>query len=88
MKATVVIPTYNRAPRLRGLLECLAHQEGDHLARVVVCDDGSSDETAAVVESFMERLPLVYAFQEDLGFRAGQARNLGCLLYTSDAADE
>ena len=77
MKATVVIPTYNRAARLRGLLECLAHQEGDHLARVVVCDDGSSDETAEVARSFMERLPLVYAFQEDLGFRAGQARNLG-----------
>ena len=77
MKATVVIPTYNRSARLRGLLECLSHQEGDGLARVVVCDDGSSDDTAQVAADFRDRLPLEYVFQEDIGFRAGQARNLG-----------
>lgn len=77
MRATVVIPTYNRAERLRALLSCLTHQEGDALARVVVCDDGSSDDTAEVARSFEGRLPLVYAWQEDRGFRAGQARNMG-----------
>lgn len=77
MRATVVIPTYNRAERLRSLLACLVHQRGDSLARVVVCDDGSSDSTASVAKSFEGRLPLVYAWQEDRGFRAGQARNLG-----------
>ena len=76
MKATVVIPTYNRAERLSELLACLVTQ-GHVLARVVVCDDGSSDHTAQVVRSFEDRLPLVYAWQENLGFRAGQARNLG-----------
>lgn len=75
-KATVVIPTYNRAARLSELLECLT-QQGDELGRVVVCDDGSTDETATAVCSFTQRLPLVYAQQEHLGFRAGQARNLG-----------
>jgi glycosyltransferase involved in cell wall biosynthesis len=75
--ATVVIPTYNRAARLGALLECLTRQEGEALARVVVCDDGSSDDTEAVARSFEGRLPLVYAYQEDLGFRAGQARNMG-----------
>ena len=77
MLATVVIPTYQRPRRLHALLECLAHQEGEHLARVVVCDDGSGGETAEVARAFMGRLPLVYAYQEDLGFRAGQARNMG-----------
>lgn len=76
MKATVVIPTYNRAERLGQLLACLTTQ-GEALARVVVCDDGSSDDTQAVARSFEDRLPLVYAWQENRGFRAGQARNLG-----------
>lgn len=77
MKATLVIPTYNRAERLRSLLHCVAEQRGGGLARVVVGDDGSSDHTAEVVESFRDRLPIVHAWQEDRGFRAGQARNLG-----------
>lgn len=85
MRATVVIPTYRRAERLRALLTCLTRQEGEHLARVVVCDDGSPDHTAEVARSFEERLPLVYAWQEDRGFRAGQARNLGIARAIGDA---
>ncbi len=76
MKATVVIPTYNRAQRLAELLRCLTTQ-GEALARVVVCDDGSSDDTAEVVRGFVGRLPVAYAHQENRGFRAGQARNMG-----------
>jgi radical SAM protein with 4Fe4S-binding SPASM domain len=77
MKATVIVPTYNRSERLRCLLRCLAAQTGSVLARVVVCDDGSSDDTRDVVRSFESRLPVLYCFQEDRGFRAGQARNMG-----------
>lgn len=77
VKATLIVPTYNRAERLRALLDCATRQVGDHLARVVVCDDGSSDHTAEVVAGFEGRLPLVHAHQPDLGFRAGQARNMG-----------
>ncbi|MFK7986455.1 MAG: glycosyltransferase [Sandaracinaceae bacterium] len=75
--ATVVIPTYRRSARLRALLECLTRQTPGALAKVVVCDDGSGDDTEAVAQRFLTRLPLSYARQEDLGFRAGQARNLG-----------
>lgn len=77
MRATVVIPTYRRPERLRALLECLTHQSNEHMARVVVADDGSGDHTEKVARGFADRLPLEYATQEDLGFRAGQARNLG-----------
>ncbi len=77
LTATVVIPTYRRPARLRALLRCLTHQPREQLARVVVCDDGSGDETEHVARAFEGELPLVYAWQEDLGFRAGQARNLG-----------
>lgn len=77
MQATVVIPTFKRSARLGALLRCLSEQQGDALARVVVCDDGSPDDTRAVALSYKDKLPLEYCHQENLGFRAGQARNMG-----------
>ncbi|MBO3750593.1 glycosyltransferase [Streptosporangiaceae bacterium NEAU-GS5] len=47
---------------------------------VIVADDGSSDDTKAVVESFYGRLSVKYYLQEDQGFRAGTARNAGARL--------
>ncbi|GAA0829362.1 glycosyltransferase [Streptosporangium amethystogenes subsp. fukuiense] len=75
---SVVIPTYNRSRELDRTLHTLARQD---LPRdryeVIVADDGSSDDTRTVVESHAGALHLGYVYQEDLGFRAGQARNLG-----------
>lgn len=84
MKASIVIPTYKRSARLHALLQCLARQDGDAIAQVIVCDDGSPDDTREVAEAFADKLPLVYRFQEDLGFRAGQARNMGIASATGD----
>lgn len=53
MEISVVIPTYNQAPLLRACLQALAEQTlpaGTY--EVLVVDDGSTDDTAAVVESF------------------------------------
>lgn len=76
---SVVIPTYNRARNLRFCLEALTTQT--HSAfEVIVCDDGSQDHTREVVADFRERLNLRYRWQEDRGFRAAEARNLGIRL--------
>ena len=77
MKATVVIPTYNRSARLAELLDCLTSQR-DNIEQVVVCDDGSTDGTAEVARAFADRLPIDYARQEHLGFRAGHQRHGRC----------
>jgi glycosyltransferase involved in cell wall biosynthesis len=77
MECSVIIPTYNRSHRLRELLASLAAQDGACRFDVIVCDDGSADDTRAVVESFRERLALSYCFQEDRGFRAGDAAQAG-----------
>jgi len=46
---SVVLPTYNRADRLAGALaSALAQHHPVH--EVLVCDDGSTDDSAAVVE--------------------------------------
>lgn len=75
--ASVVIPTYNRAPVLASTLAQLALDQDEQLLEVIVCDDGSADGTRQVAERFASRLPLVYLRQEDLGFRAAGARNMG-----------
>jgi len=73
---SVIVTTYNRPDALRAVLDGLAAQN-DTGFEVRVADDGSGDETRAVVESAARAFPmaLTHLWQEDLGFRAGAARN-------------
>lgn len=77
MSVSVVIPTYNRADLLARQLQCLARQRGVSEMEVIVCDDGSSDHTAEVVAAATDRLNVIRLFQKDLGYRCGEARNMG-----------
>ena len=75
---SVVIPTYNRSLLLDLTLKSLATQTLNKASfEVIVVDDGSSDNTSEVVESFSSQLNITYLYQEDLGFRVARARNLG-----------
>ncbi|MCB7134989.1 glycosyltransferase [Cellulosimicrobium marinum] len=75
---SVVIPTYNRAQLLHHTLEALRRQNLDRdRFEVVVVDDGGSDHSEEVVRSFADHLDVKYYWQEDAGFRAGKARNIG-----------
>lgn len=58
MKATVAIPTYNRADRLRETLAGVTRQEfppGEY--EILVIDNNSPDATAAAVEAFAAAAP-------------------------------
>ncbi|MEU8053336.1 MULTISPECIES: glycosyltransferase [Micromonospora] len=82
---SVIVPTYNRSPLLRGTLTALADQRMPaERYEVVVADDGSTDDTRQTVDAFADRLRLRYHFQPDLGFRAAAARNAGARLATGD----
>ncbi|PRP72607.1 hypothetical protein BUE93_00820 [Chromobacterium amazonense] len=78
MKISVIIPTYNCSALLAASLRALQRQT---LPRaqfdVIVCDDGSSDDTAQVAAGFSGSFALRYLWQADLGFRAATALNLG-----------
>ncbi|XVS61176.1 glycosyltransferase [Actinosynnema sp. CA-299493] len=77
-RCTVIVPTYNRRRLLELTLDSLAAQD---LSRdrfeVLVVDDGSTDDTAAVVRGFEDRLDLRYFYQPDEGYRVAEARNTG-----------
>jgi peptidoglycan/LPS O-acetylase OafA/YrhL len=53
---SIVIPTYNRAQWLPGAIESVLAQDYPDLELVVI-DDGSTDETAAVLAGYAERHP-------------------------------
>jgi len=68
---TAAIPTYNRAPFLRGALESVFAQTFRDL-EVLVVDDGSTDETPAVLTSYRDRIRVVH--QENRGRSAARNR--------------
>ncbi|MDG4792828.1 glycosyltransferase [Micromonospora sp. WMMD1082] len=81
---SVIIPTFNRSDLLRQTLGNLARQRmPTEMFEVIVADDGSSDDTRAVVTEAAKALPVRYHFQPDEGFRAGAARNAGARLATA-----
>lgn len=69
-KVSVIIPTYNRGNQLRICLKSLQEQSFKNF-EVIVCDDGSTDNTAAVIEEFKDLLDLKYI--QDVNF-GGPAR--------------
>ncbi|RIV40337.1 glycosyltransferase [Micromonospora radicis] len=78
---SVIIPTYNRSQLLRQTLGNLARQRMPAASfEVIVADDGSSDDTRAVVAEAAKSMRVQYHFQPDEGFRAGMARNAGARL--------
>jgi glycosyltransferase involved in cell wall biosynthesis len=74
VRISVVIPTRDKAARLRLTLACLAGQVGVERPEVVVVDDGSIDATAAVLAE-AEGLSLIAMHGAGRGRAA--ARNLG-----------
>ncbi|MFC1590930.1 glycosyltransferase family 2 protein [Thermodesulfobacteriota bacterium] len=71
---SVVIPTFNRAESLRRALGSLVDQT-DACFEVIVCDDGSTDSTPDVVDSFKSSLTIQYLREENWGGPARPRNN-------------
>jgi glycosyltransferase involved in cell wall biosynthesis len=77
---SVIVATYNRPDALDAVLRSLAHQS-DSDFEVLVADDGSRPDTAAVVDSWKTRIGrrLVHVWHPDEGFRLAEIRNRAIL---------
>ena len=82
--ASVIIPTYNRLNELELTLNSLLAQKCKYKFEVIVADDGSKENTKSIVDKYVGQLNIRYCYQEDLGFRAGAARNMGIRLSNGD----
>lgn len=75
---SVIIPTYNRASCLNEAIQSVLSQDyfnhqGGYPFELIVVDDGSTDHTQEVVESYGDKVKYIY--QEHSG--VSRARNLG-----------
>ena len=76
LSVSLIITTYNRPDALGLVLES-AVQQTVLPKEIIVADDGSGEETAALIRRFQATspVPILHSWQEDDGFRAAQSRN-------------
>lgn len=82
---SLVVTTYNWKEALQRVLESAARQT--RLPdEVIVADDGSGPDTAALLATLAGAypVPLRHAWQPDVGFRVGRARNLAIAAAAGD----
>ena len=77
-KISVIIPNYNRAQDLKRCLDSLLIQSFKNF-EVLVCDDGSTDDSAAVAAQYSDKLDIVFQTAENFGGPA-RPRNRGIKL--------
>lgn len=80
MKFSVIIPAYNRATHVMRAIDSVLKQSY-HALEVILIDDGSTDNTAALVQAIPD--PRIhYVYQENK--ERGAARNAGMNIATGD----
>lgn len=77
VEVTVVLPTRNGAGTIRRQLDALSRQEWSSSWEVVVSDNGSTDDTVAVVASYCDKLPALKIVNSSDRVGATHARNVG-----------
>jgi glycosyltransferase involved in cell wall biosynthesis len=77
-KVSIIIPVYNRKDKLGKTIAALTHSTYPlELMEVIIADDGSSDSPEELIPIFEKYFPIHHVFQEDLGYRLSEVRNLG-----------
>ena len=72
---SIIIPTYNYGSYIHFTLDCVLNQYYKNI-EVVVIDDGSTDDTAQILNQYCQKdLRVKYFYQENRGLSS--ARNLG-----------
>ena len=76
---SIIIPTYNRSKAIRRAIESVLYQSST-IWELIIVDDGSSDDTREVIESYIVNPKVSYFYQKNKGVSA--ARNYGALQAT------
>lgn len=80
MTVSLIIPAYDeeeRMPRFLELLATFVHSHPNLIQETLVVDDGSSDQTSKIAESFRDRLPGFRTLRQPTNRGKGAAVQLG-----------
>ncbi len=77
MKLSVIVPTYNSAATIADLLDSFDRQQGFESWELVVADNGSTDDTLAILRSYQQQLPNLTIVDASQKRGAAYARNRG-----------
>jgi glycosyltransferase involved in cell wall biosynthesis len=85
MTTSLIISTYNWPQALEVVLKSVARQH-ELPTEVIIADDGSREETRALIERFQQDfpVPLRHCWHEDTGFRLAAIRNKAMALATGE----
>lgn len=82
---SVVIPTYNCAHLIKKIIKNIECQDyALDKIELIIADDGSKDNIQEQIEKTTSKIKIKFVQQKDLGFRAGQARNMGASIAEND----
>lgn len=66
LSVSIIIPCYNEEDYLPACLKSLSKQ--DHpIDEIIICDNGSTDQTAKIIKQFSSILPIKYVFESKKG---------------------
>jgi glucosyl-dolichyl phosphate glucuronosyltransferase len=83
LSASVIVATRNRAAYLTECLRLLSDQDCKEPFEIIVIDNDSTDDTAAVIEEWRQKNPKIHTFRETrIGLSA--AKNAGARLATGE----
>jgi glycosyltransferase involved in cell wall biosynthesis len=81
---SVIIPARDRAHVIGFQLDALADQRTERTFEVIVADNGSTDDTVAVAQSYANRFARLEVVEASARRGAGHARNMACRVARGD----
>lgn len=82
---SVIIPCFNGADTIAIQLEALAIQQWSQSWEIIVCNNGSTDNSVAIVEQYKDKLPNLRIIDASAKRGVAYVRNVGIAAASSDA---
>lgn len=85
MKLSVIVPCFNAGNTIGMQLDAFANQEWSELWEIIIADNGSTDNTLAIVQEYQQKIPHLRIVDASSKSGAAHARNVGAKNAKSEA---